>query len=712
MPAPAPAASVYRFGPFELNARKRELRKHGVRIRLQDQPLQLLLLLLERRGEILTRQQIQDALWPPGVHVDYDNAINSAMRKLREALGDTSERPRYIETFARRGYQFIGHTDAPQHRVDDQVVASPPPTKKAFRIGTVSAVSLAFLVAATVAGLWLLSRREAKAVPLRPVPLTSARGRESKPSFSPDGSQLAYSWDEGARYDRGPQLSHIYVKLIGEGKPLRVTAGANADWSPAWSPDGRSIAFVRDLGSISRIYVIPALGGTERQIAEGHFASRDFHLSAISWSPEGRFLAMAERTSPESPSFLSLIGIETGERVRLTTPADPRAADEDPVFSPDGRALLFTRCDNRCGLYVLRLGRDYRPLGVPRSLNQEGQLIKGAVWTPDGKDIVYALYERGYAGHLMRVRADGGTQAQRLPFAGDTPLSPAIAPRGNRLAYTAEILDVQIWQVRPGEAPRNFGLSSGMDVTPQYSPDGTRIVFASDRSGFHQIWISDSDGGNPIQLTHFDEGDSGTPRWSPDGRSIAFDHFAKDGMRVFVIAADGRRLRRVTKENFFEAIPSWSGDGKWIYYASDRTGRLEIWKAPAEGGNGIRITRHGGYTAFECPVRKSLFYTKEQTPGIWSLSLETGEEQLVLPSGGGEREFTVMPDGIYYLTPPRPDGIRSVRFHRFATGKEEEIASINVETFEGLAVSPDRHTILFTAAVQFASSVMVVDNFH
>src|SRR5437868_528690 len=101
MRATAPSAEVYRFGPFELNPRNRELRKHGVRIKLQEQPLQLLVLLLEHRGEVVSRQQIQDTLWAPGVHVDYDNALNSAMRKLREALSDSSERPRYIETVAR-----------------------------------------------------------------------------------------------------------------------------------------------------------------------------------------------------------------------------------------------------------------------------------------------------------------------------------------------------------------------------------------------------------------------------------------------------------------------------------------------------------------------------------------------------------------------------------------------------------------------------------
>src|SRR5262252_1607427 len=109
-PVPAP---VYQFGVFELDKRTGELRKHGVRIRLQDQPRLILSLLLEHPGDVVTREQIQEQLWPDNTFVDFDNAINSAVRKLRDALGDAAENPRFVETLARRGYRFIAPVSAP-----------------------------------------------------------------------------------------------------------------------------------------------------------------------------------------------------------------------------------------------------------------------------------------------------------------------------------------------------------------------------------------------------------------------------------------------------------------------------------------------------------------------------------------------------------------------------------------------------------------------
>ena len=245
MPGTDAFPSVYRFGTFELDARTGELRKRGVRVKLQDQPLHILELLLERSGELVTREQIQNKLWAPGTYVDYDNAINSAVRKLRDALGDAAENPRFVETFARHGYRFIGRIETPHQAEELTPLPAVPllPTPEGRKIGPVLLGGLAVLIIVSVASWWTVRPHlPSSRLQLRSVPLTAAAGWESEPSFSPDGNQVAYVWDEGSGRDL-PR--HIFVKLIGGGTPIRLTSSVNQDRSPAWSPDGRSIAFVR-----------------------------------------------------------------------------------------------------------------------------------------------------------------------------------------------------------------------------------------------------------------------------------------------------------------------------------------------------------------------------------------------------------------------------------------------------------------------------------
>jgi Tol biopolymer transport system component/DNA-binding winged helix-turn-helix (wHTH) protein len=712
MRASEPAAAVYRFGQFELNRQTRQLSKNGVRLRLQQQPLNLLYLLIEHAGEVVTREQIRASLWPPDTHVDYDNAINSSIRKLRTVLCDDPSWPRFIETQAGSGYRFISRIDF--DGVAEHESVPPAGNRVPPRILLASGV----LLIAVVSVVFWWSRRDVSLSPLTPVPLTENRGWEAEPSFSPEGTQIAYSWNDGARLDRdrAHDVAHIYVKLIGEGQPVRVTSGTNLDTSPAWSPDGRLIAFLRTTGTRAQIYVIPALGGAEHTIGEGLFTPVEPSAAALSWSPDGRFLAVAERPPPPSHSHILLVNTASGERKTLIVAEDEKATLANPGFSPNGRTLLFIRRANRCAIYVQKLGPAYRPVGAPRQVGHDSYSIPGATWMRDGKDIIYARYESGYRGALDRIRADSGAVLGELRYTQNAPTNPvsiAVASTGNRLAYSEEVFDPQVWLVRPGEPPRRFVQSSGTDETPNYSPDGKHVVFGSNRSGNpDQIWVCDRDGGSPVQLTHFQQGDAGTPRWSPDGNSIAFDHFVPEGVRIYVMSSDGTHIRRLTSENVSEAIPSWSSDGKWVYYVSDHTGRSEIWKAPIEGGKSIQVTRNGGYTAFECASRHSLLYTKRERPGLWELSLAGAEEKLVLPHGGGSREFSVVPDGIYYLTPPNSEGLRSVRFHSFTSRTEREVASLNIEVAEeGLTISPDRDMLLFTAAIRNESNIMIASGF-
>jgi Transcriptional regulatory protein, C terminal/WD40-like Beta Propeller Repeat len=202
--------------------------------------LRVLLFLLENPGQVVTREQIQQKLWPDNTHVDYENAINSAVRKLRDALSDSSENPRFVETLARRGYRFIAPVT---RRIDPRLaLGTVPPESGVPSVGPGTlgakhremtwAAVLFLVVAAAGAAFWILRDHPAAPAELKSVPLTAFRGYERYTSFSPDEKEVAFSWD----CDKQDNLD-IYVMLIGSGKPLRLTTDPAVDVAPAWSPD-------------------------------------------------------------------------------------------------------------------------------------------------------------------------------------------------------------------------------------------------------------------------------------------------------------------------------------------------------------------------------------------------------------------------------------------------------------------------------------------
>lgn len=281
--SPASRGQSLQFGAFELRVEEGQLLKHGVRIRLQEQPLTLLTCLLQNPGTVVPREELSRRIWADGTFVDYEHGLNATVTRLRQALGDTAEAPRYVETIPRRGYRFIApvtFVGSPKLDGSRPTQLETPAVRKPRRLRVAMTACGACLVAALAAGLWLRSPWEGRAVQLTPFPLTAAPGFEYQPDFSPDGAQVVYSWAESKS-----NANHIFVKLIGSGKPLELTSGPGADFVPAWSPDGRTIAFVRVLDQRTAIYVVPPLGGAERKVADVRFAG-----GKLSWSPDGRFL--------------------------------------------------------------------------------------------------------------------------------------------------------------------------------------------------------------------------------------------------------------------------------------------------------------------------------------------------------------------------------------------------------------------------------------
>jgi Tol biopolymer transport system component len=187
---------------------------------------------------------------------------------------------------------------------------------------------------------------------------------------------------------------------------------------------------------------------------------------------------------------------------------------------------------------LLDLSIGYRPRGAPRLVREETGDIRGVAWTADGKEIVYVLADYGWGNyHLMRIPVRSRALPERLWYAGEQwGMGVAIAPRGNRLGYVKNLYDSDIWRIQGQTPPQTFIGSTRLELSPEYSPDGKRVVFCSDRSGQMEIWVSDTEGGNPEQLTNSEEF-SGSARWSPDGRSLAFDRHLKQGWHVFVMAS-------------------------------------------------------------------------------------------------------------------------------------------------------------------------------
>lgn len=613
---------------------------------------------------------------------------------------------------------------------DSGTLGAVPAPKQSYRRRLAWTVVLV-VVAGMMVALWFA--RSGVKTPeslLTAVPLTTYPGFQTEPSFSPDGSQMAFSWD-GPRQDN----QDIYVKVVDTaGAPLRLTTDPARDYSPAWSPDGRFIAFLRRLSQEkSALLVIPALGGPERKVGEVSARPReeeDVGGPFLAWAPEGNSLVTSDRDSLTAPDALSLLSIETGEKWRLTFPSPQLFGDSSPAFSGDGRTLAFIRSiDYGFGdLYLLPISKGLKPVGEPQRITFENQAASAA-WLEDGRGIVYSQFGLP----ISKISAPGSAgregKPQALTFPYQNTLGLATSRRGGRLAYTHLIFHSNLWRLpaplldvshnahdvmKPGASGAPFIPSTRNDSMPQFSPDGKRIAFVSDRSGNHEIWVCDSDGSNSTQLTSFRGLGVTTPRWSPDSERIAFDSDAEGETDIWVIGANGGKPLRMTTHPANDGNPSWSRDGQWIYFDSARTGQQQVWKIPASGGEAIQLTRDGGFAPLESQDGKFLYYVKSLVDtSLWRMPREGGEGSKVLDGLNDYVDLAIVQGGVVFV--PRRD-TASLQFLSFATNNIRLLANfdrpIALSAGAGLSVSPDGRWILCTHFEQAGSELMLVENFR
>ena len=706
--APSLTRPKYCFSVFEVDAGAGELRRNGVRLRIQDQPFQVLLKLLAQPSQIVTREELKAALWPSDTFVDFDNGLNMAVKRLREALADDADRPVFIETVPRKGYRFICPVDKPNSAVTAASANVPFGRPRAQAWGRLAGVMLLVLLSAI--GIWRLVRNHAEASlpPMEIVPLVGLPGLESEPAFSLDGNQVAFSI-------QGPENPGIYTTVVGGEKSLRLTRSAG-DCCPRWSPDGRQVAFLRATDDGVVIHVIPTLGGTEHRLYSGPSGFFEFYRS-LDWSPDGKVLAFTESHADKTHSWITLLSLADLTTRRLTSPSD-QELDYGPAFSPDSSTVAFVRGIVSGGvsdLYVMSSAG-----GAPKRLTVDNAWIFGApTWTPDGRDIVFSSMRGGLLS-LWRVSASGGTP-RPVTGVGEMATSPSIARKGEQLVYQHVVREDNISRIdlkdethREGQLTKVTS-EKGRKLRPRFSPNGKRIAFESYRLGYSDIWACDSDGANCGQLTSL-HGVAGATSWSPDGRYIAFEFRPKEHSEVYLLDVHGGMPQLLdTFPGADNGGPNWSRDGRWIYFYSDRGGGpLQIWKVQLRGGDPVRVTRNGGVFAAESADGRFLYYAKANVPGIWRMPLEGGEETRILDQPYTDFawwNWALARNGIYFLNfETKPDV--TLAYFEFATRKNIPICTLTTPPGLGVSVSTDGKSILLVQRELAQSNIMLVKNFH
>jgi eukaryotic-like serine/threonine-protein kinase len=544
------------------------------------------------------------------------------------------------------------------------------PTAAAVLAGVATAAAVvAYVRSGTGAGMPRLGN---------PLQVTVATSVEDYPTWSPDGARLAYESNESGNWE-------VWVARLTGGPPVNRTAHAAADRYPSWSPDGSSIAFWSDRDG-GGYYVMPAQGGTARQVAATLAGPGDFYYSPPQWSADGAQLAcvILERTTLRLDAFVEILSL--GSRVRRRMPL-PGTTDArlDLAWSRDGRFLAYvdgaSQVVETTQLRVLRLSD-----GESVALTDDRANVRGPAWSADGRYLYFSANRAGVSDLWRQRMSDAGTPAGaaqqvttavevrhagfsadgtrmafakgrwvanvwRVPIQEDRAATWAdaeqmtfehafiefvdVSPDGRRLLFSSDRAGNQdLWTMPIGGEVVRLTADPAPEWGPRWSPDGSEIAFYASRTGNREIWVMRADGGAPRRLTDAPAVDV-TPSWSPDGRTLTFRSERTGNSEIWAVASAGGDERQLTHDPAADYGPAFSPDGRWLAFASGRGGALQVWRMPAAGGTAERLTRSSTVSPVWSRDGTRLFFASIQgKPGLWSWSISDRQERLVADLSG------------------------------------------------------------------------------
>ncbi len=597
------------------------------------------------------------------------------------------------------------------------VLAANPSTRR-WILPTAAVAGVVLTVLTGLVGYWTGTRRGAGTESLTPVAITTSGGIVQNPSFSPDASQVVFAWN-------GPRQENfnLYVRLIGSNDLLRLTNDSANEGSPAWSPDGKRIAFVRDLknGKCSVMTISP-LGGSERKLTdiscidvspEGH--------SLLAWTPDGRYLAVPDlRAGDTSGPKFDLVSIDAAERRALTTKATGQGignGDMDPAFSPTGDRFAFVRVAGPFESRALwiRLGTAHEPIGPVSEVHTSALIDFSPAWTNDGQLLVSAG-QRG-AMRLYKVALSSSSPAVSIPGIL-TDGGIALNTKTGRLIYPSAHVFVNLYRMPLNTAggvsgpPERLTSTTGKDMIPRYSPDGKSVAFTSSRFGEFGIWAVEIGNLVGTALTTSLDATLALGDWAIDGKSLVYFRTTPPSGRwqLYRVATDTGHTIRLTDDNADDFFPNFSRDGNWIYFSSTRSGKVELYKMPADGGPATSIVSRSVTNAQESPDRRWLYFADWYPNGLWRMPTAGGEITRVEERISDAPGYVPTNQGVYYWAPGalRPE----LRFINLQSREDRLIFQPTTPISPNLTISPDGRYICFPEIERNSQELMMIENFR
>ncbi len=622
MPELASIRRVIRFGLYEIDLASQELRKSGVKIKIQEQPFQILALLLERPGEIVTREEIQKRLWTGDTFVDFDLGLNSAVKKLRQVLGDESDNPRFVETLYRRGYRFL----APVHGADLQPTLVAP--KPIHPSGGSASAQVELTIGSFPPGPKALPEDDARWQPLYLLlPLILAAGLLTGYALRPPSPPRVTGYrqithDGLQKYVLATDGERLYVEenISGHFAVAEVSSsGGESSFVPSpftnlllggITPDGSALLVGESHNKMKEasLWSLPLPAGGPRRVGE-------IVAESVAPSPDGKSLIFANGNSLYAAT-------SDGSQVRqlFSVNGIPSAL----AFAPDGKKFCFALSDIRTATSALwEANVDGNHLHPVFPIAQAPPHDSAPQWTPDGR---YLLFQRYRDGHInvwglpLRSRWFGRqpepVQLTNGPLDFGFPLPSRDA---KKIFVVGSHLRSELIRYDGRSAFQGyFGGASITDLA--FSADGNWVTYVTvpDKA----LWRSRVDGSERLQLTEPSKIWAGLPRWSPDGKQLAFmGRTVSSNWRVYLISANGGNFEDLVPTASAGLDPNWMPDGKSIVLSLGLAGPT---------GQGISVVDIATRKVTDLPGAENLFSPRVSPDGKTIVGITTDSENLML----------------------------------------------------------------------------------